>query len=109
MKVFFAISILVAGALSMRSLAASGNAQAGQAVFNKTCKVCHGPQGQGNPAVAKALKVEMPDLGSKAVQAKSDAELAKGVSEGKGKMKPVKTISGTDVQDAIAFLRTLAK
>lgn len=28
----------------------SGNAQAGKAVFDKSCKTCHGADGQGNPA-----------------------------------------------------------
>lgn len=108
MKLLLPLMILGLAALPARVLAGA-DAQAGQAAYNKGCKTCHGPQGQGNPAIAKVLNVTIPDLASKEVQGKSDAELSKSVLEGKGKMKPVKTISGGEIKDAIAFVRTLAK
>ena len=69
-----------------------GNAEAGKAVFVKSCKSCHGPDGLGNATLAKMMKVTIPDLGSKEVQSKSDKELGKAITEGKGKMKPVKNL-----------------
>ncbi len=108
-KLLFALLIATVAVLPALLMAASGNADAGQAVFAKSCKVCHGAQGQGNPAIAKTLNVVLPDLGSKEVQAKSDDELKKEVMEGKGKMKPVKTASPSEIADAIAYIRTLAK
>jgi mono/diheme cytochrome c family protein len=87
----------------------AGDGAAGQAVFQKACKTCHGAQGQGNPAIAKALNATIPDLGSKEVQARSDAELKKIVTEGNGKMRPVKTISGGEVSEVVSFIRTLKK
>jgi hypothetical protein len=53
------------------------------------------------------MKVEIPALGSKEVQAKSDAELKKVITEGKGKMKPVAGLSAKQVDNVVAFIRTL--
>jgi mono/diheme cytochrome c family protein len=53
------------------------------------------------------MKVEMRALGSKEVQAQSDADLKKIITGGKGKMKPVSTLSPKQVDDVVAFIRTL--
>lgn len=87
---------------------AAGDAQAGKAVFEKSCQVCHGPSGQGNPGMAKMLNVAIPALSSSEVQSKSDGDLKKIVLEGSGKMKPVKLTDG-QVADVIAYLRGLPK
>jgi cytochrome c553 len=89
--------------------AAAGDAHAGHAVYDKSCKTCHGTEGQGNPGIAKAMNVTIHDLGSAEVQGKSDAELKKIITEGKGKMRPVKTLSDDQVQNLIAYIRSLAK
>jgi mono/diheme cytochrome c family protein len=89
--------------------ASAADAKAGEVVFTKSCKSCHGADGTPNPAIAKAMKVEMKNLGSAEVQAQSDADLAKIISEGKGKMKPVKTVSGPAVDNVVAYVRTLKK
>ncbi len=95
-------------AVALPTCLSAADTQAGQAVFNKSCKACHGPNGQGNPAMAKALKVTIPDLGSAPVQSQSDDALRKDILEGKGKMKPVKLSAG-EVKEVIAYVRTLAK
>jgi mono/diheme cytochrome c family protein len=79
----------------------------GKEIYDKSCKGCHGAQGQGNPGVAKMLKVEIKALGSKEVQDKSDADLKKIITQGSGKMKPVASVKGKQVDDVIAFVRTL--
>src|SRR5438270_3860675 len=85
-------TLTLAGLSATAGLAA--DAKAGQAIYEKSCKSCHGADGTPNPAIGKMMKVEMKNLGSADVQAHSDADLAKIISEGKGKMKPVKTVSG---------------
>ena len=87
----------------------AANAKAGQAIFDKSCKSCHGADGTPNAAVAKMMKVDMKDLKSTEVQSLSDDDMKKIITEGKGKMKPVKTVSGPAVDDVIAYVRSLKK
>ena len=102
MKLFLTASIL--------SLAIAGSAfadaAAGKAVYMAKCKGCHAADGTGNPTIAKMLAVTLKPLGSKAVQAKSDADLKKDSSAGVGKMKPVK-LTDAEASDVVAFVRTL--
>ena len=99
---FTAITMCASGA-------SAADAKAGQEVFAKSCKSCHGADGTPNPAIAKMMKVEMKNLGSADVQAQSDADLAKIITEGKDKMKPVKDLTDADEDNVIAFVRTLKK
>ena len=100
-------------AISIALLALAGNpvfaadSKAGQAAYEKSCKGCHGAAGVAGPGIAK-LFPNIPDLSSAAVQGESDANLVKVVKEGKGKMKPITTLSATP-DDVVAFLRTLKK
>jgi mono/diheme cytochrome c family protein len=86
---------------------ARAGAAEGKEVYMKSCKSCHGAEGQGNPAIAKVMKVEMKALGSKEVQAKSDDELKAAVTKGTGKMKAVAGLSAKQIDDVVAFVRTL--
>jgi len=92
--------------LAIFLLAAAGtfaaDATAGKAVYDRACKSCHGPDGSGNPAIAKAMKVELKDL-----KKSSDAELRKSVTDGVGKMKPVPSVNAAQTEDMIAYLRSL--
>ena len=88
---------------------AAGDATAGKAAYEKACKSCHGADGVANANIAKMMKVEIKDLGSAAVQAHSDADLKKVVTDGQGKMKPVKTVTGGDVDNVVAYVRKLKK
>ncbi|HWP84162.1 MAG TPA: cytochrome c [Terriglobia bacterium] len=88
--------------------AQQGDAAAGKAVYTKSCGSCHGPDGAAKEAIAKMMKVEMRHLGSKEVQAKTDAQLRKDTLEGIGKMKPVKGLTDKQVADLLAYVRTLA-
>ncbi|MFQ5696465.1 MAG: c-type cytochrome [Terriglobia bacterium] len=90
-------------------LLGAGDTGAGKKVYAKKCATCHGKQGEGKPAIAKMMKVELRHLGSKEVQAKSDEQLRKATVEGVGKMKPVKGLSDEDVANLIAYLRTLKR
>ena len=86
---------------------AAGDAKAGKAIYDKACKSCHGAAGAPNPAIAKMTKVEMRDLSSAEVQKLSDDDMKKIITEGQGKMKPVKAV--TDVAAVIAYVRSLKK
>ena len=88
---------------------AAGDAEAGKAVFDKTCKTCHGATGVANPNIAKMMKVDIKDLGSPEIQKMSDADFKTTITEGKGKMKPVKSVTGKDIDNVIAYVRTLKK
>jgi len=101
--VFALFTIL--GAVSMQA----ANAKNGNAVFDKSCKTCHGADGTANPAIANMMKVTMNDLKSPEVQALSDAAIKGIVTDGKGKMKPVKTVAGADLDDVAAYVHTLKK
>jgi mono/diheme cytochrome c family protein len=87
----------------------AASVKARQAIYDKSCKSCHGADGTPNAAVAKMMKVDMKDLKSPEVQAVSDDDMKKIVTEGKGKMKPVKTVTGPAVDDVIAYVRSLKK
>ena len=99
---FFALMATLAG------VALAADAKAGMDTFNKSCKLCHGEGGAvPNAGVAKMFGVPIPILGSPDVQAKSDADLKKVITEGKGKMPAPKNVTGGAVDDVIAYLRTL--
>lgn len=84
----------------------AADAAAGKAAYEKSCKRCHGADGAPNAAIAKMMKVEMKHLGSKEVQAKSDAVLAKESKEGVGKMKGM-SITDAEAANIVAHVRTL--
>jgi mono/diheme cytochrome c family protein len=96
------------GVMSALSLAVYAGAPEGKPLFLAKCQPCHGPTGEGKPAIAKMFNVKMKALGSKEVQSKSDADLKKVVASGQGKMKPVAGVEDKQVADIIAFVRTLA-
>ena len=105
-SLFAAISLTAILAAPVASFAA-GDAAAGKDVFLKKCASCHGQNGEGKDAIAKALKVTLKHLGSKEVQALTDADIKKGIVEGTGKMKAVKDMDAKAIEDVLAFVRTL--
>lgn len=86
---------------------AFAGAPEGKTVFEAKCQPCHGANGEGKAAIAKMYKVEMHPLGSKEIQAKSDAEFKKIIATGQGKMKAISGLTDKQIADAIAFVRTL--
>ena len=89
--------------------ASAADAKAGQAVYDKSCKSCHGPDGTANPAIAKMMKVDLQDLKSTEVQAMSDDDIKKIIAGEKGKMRPIAAVSRPALDDVVAYVRSLKK
>jgi mono/diheme cytochrome c family protein len=72
--------------------------------YDAKCAMCHLKDGSGN----KAMKV--PDLRTKAVQSKSDAELHNFIAKGKGIMPAYDSqLTKEDINDLVAYIRHLGK
>jgi mono/diheme cytochrome c family protein len=103
------VLIVLTLTLTSAATALAADATAGQAAYNKSCKTCHGADGTPNPAIAKMMKVDMKSLSSPEVQGMSADDIKKIITEGKGKMKPVTTVTGGAIDDVIAYVHTLKK
>jgi cytochrome c6 len=108
-KFLIAPLAVLAGAISVLAPAWAADAAAGAQLYASKCQGCHGKAGEGSPAIAKALKVDLRPLGSADVQKKSDAELKMNITGGNGKMKGISGLSSTDQDNLVAHLRTLKK
>jgi mono/diheme cytochrome c family protein len=98
------LALAVAGAPAW-----AANAAAGKTVYTSKCQACHAADGTGNPGLGKALGVTWAPLGGADVQKMSDDDLKKVVTAGKGKMKPIASVTGADLDNVIAYVRTLKK
>ena len=97
----FAIACLIVTLCSAGAWAA--DAAAGKAIYATKCRSCHGADGEGNPSIAKMMKVELKPLGS------STADVKKVITEGQGKMKPIAGVSGADLDNVVAYVHSLKK
>jgi cytochrome c6 len=80
--------------------------QTGRSLFNSTCASCHGQNGTPT-AVGKSLNA--PDLGSKAVRTRTDAELQQIIANGKNNMPPFNgRLSDAQINSLVAYLRILS-
>ena len=100
--------VAVGSGLAIGVAFAAGDSAAGKAVYDKSCRACHGPEGEGNDKIAKMVGVPIPPLGSKEVQGLSDKELQTVLTKGKGKMKGVSLTDG-QASDVVAHIRSLGK
>lgn len=98
-------TLALIGISSVAGMAA--DAAAGQAVYAKSCKACHGADGTPSPGMAKAMNIK--DMKSAEIQALSDDDMKKAITDGKGKMKPVKTVGASDADNVVAYIRGLKK
>src|SRR5437762_12676870 len=90
--------------LHSSSQAASPVAGDGAETFKAKCAACHGPDGAGNAAAGKAMKVR--DLTSSDVQAQTDDQLYDIITKGKGKMPAYGNSLGADkCKELVAFIR----
>ena len=79
----------------------AADAAAGKAVYDKSCKSCHGADGTPSAGMAKAMNIK--DLKTTAY---SDAEIKTAVTAGKGKMKPMASVTGASVDNVVAYVKS---
>jgi len=78
------------------------------AVYKQKCASCHGPDGKGETAAGKALRVR--SFASPETGKMTDDQLAAVIEEGKGKMpKYGATMKPDELKAMVAYVRTLAK
>jgi mono/diheme cytochrome c family protein len=96
------LNFLIIAAMTATSMWAA-DAAAGKAVYAAKCKSCHGADGEGNPAIAKAMKVELKPLSA------TTADVKDVIVKGQGKMRPMPTITGADLDNVVAYVNSLKK
>jgi mono/diheme cytochrome c family protein len=96
------LTTLIFAALTATSVWAA-DAAAGKTVYATKCKSCHGADGDGNPAIAKAMKVELKPLSA------TTADVKDVVTKGQGKMKPISSVTGADLDNVVAYVKSLKK
>jgi cytochrome c6 len=97
--IFFSASVVRADAGQGTAAAAA------KETFRSKCAMCHGPDGAGSE-VGKSMNV--PDLGSEAVQKLPDAELVQIISDGKGGMPPFKSsLNEAQIRALVRYVRSL--
>ncbi len=102
---FAVFAILLTGAWLLLP-AFKTQAKDASATFNAKCVMCHGKDGSGNTPMGKNMKV--PDLRSKAVQSKSDADLYNLIAKGKGIMPAYGgQFNKEEINDLVAYVRHL--
>ena len=95
------LSVAMVTALSCTGVFAA-DAAAGKAVYEKSCKGCHGADGTPSAGMAKAMNIK--DFKTTAF---SDDDIKTAITAGKGKMKPVAGVTGASVDNVAAYVKTL--
>jgi mono/diheme cytochrome c family protein len=89
--------IVIALALVLGFAGAARAAEDGAALYKAKCAACHGQAGEG----AK--------MAPNAIAGTADADVKKAISEGKGKMKPVKGVTDEQAAAIATFVSGLKK
>lgn len=109
----FTVWIVAAGwLLCVGAAMAAGDASKGKAVYDKSCAVCHGPQGKGDGPAGKALSPPAGDFTSEASKKKSEGDMLRVIREGKPGTAMVgwsNTLSEEDIRNVLAYVLTLRK
>lgn len=103
------IALVLALALAVFVFAAFGaDAAAGKELYAKKCRVCHGADGAPPPAILKA-NPGMKAFTSAEFQAQKDAEIKKKTTDLPKHKVPAKGLTEADLDNLVAFMRTLKK
>jgi cytochrome c6 len=103
------VKLIAIGTLSLIASVGLAHAAAadGKDLYNSKCQVCHGANGEGKAALAKALGVTSTAINTKEVKSMSDADLKKVIVSGKGKMKAVAGVTDKQADDVVAYVKSL--
>ncbi len=108
MKAKLTLFMCIVFACALFSPATRADALKGGEVYKAKCAMCHGPDGKGETAMGKNLKLR--DLGSSDVQNVHDSEMKTFLENGKGKMPSFKgKLTDAQMGDVIQFVRSLKK
>jgi mono/diheme cytochrome c family protein len=107
-KMFGTAILAVAAAVLVFTPRTSRAAEDGAALFKAKCAMCHGPNGEGKPAL------KAPSLTSDEAKKKSDADLTDMIANGGKEKKPThafskKGVSDDQVKALVAYIRELQK
>ncbi len=102
------VPALLAAAVLVPAFGA-GDAEKGKELYMKRCKSCHAEDGAGTPAMQKKFGEKLLPLGGKEVQAMKDAEIARKFNEAPNHKALIKALQPGDLDNLIAFIRTLKK
>jgi mono/diheme cytochrome c family protein len=87
----------------------SPSATSGRELYERECGYCHSAS-DGSPvmnSLGANRTMGMRTLGSAEVQAKSDADLKRDITRGTGRMTAFKRLTAKQVEDLVAYLRTI--
>lgn len=90
--------------------AAAGDARKGKTVYEKSCVLCHGPQGRGDGPVGKTVTPPAADFTSAASKKRTDAELLATIENGRPPTAMVGwkgQLSEAEIQDVLAYVKSL--
>jgi mono/diheme cytochrome c family protein len=111
--IFFTVSAVLFSSLAL----AQGNADKGKALYAQQCASCHGASGKGDGPAAVALNPKPRNLTDKTYmtglsdQHLFDVTKKGGTAVGKSALMPGfgSALKDENIQDVVAYLRTLAK
>ncbi len=96
------------GTFPIRRESHAPTADAGRAIYQIKCRICHGDTGHGDGTVGKKLVTKVADLTSPAVRTQPELELFHTISQGKRVMRSFAgDLEGDEIQSLILFIRTL--
>jgi mono/diheme cytochrome c family protein len=104
------LMILVSAMIATLAVPAFAQDAPGRASYDKMCAGCHGPDGKGNEAKAKALKLEPErlNLGRDEVASQTKDDKKKTIVAGKEKMPSYeKKLTAAEQEDVAAYTMTL--
>lgn len=109
---FFLVLLMMSATADLFALHASGNPEAGKAIFLESCQHCHGPLGKGNGQMAEYLNPPPKDLTSESTRSMTDDEIRKVIIEGRKGTAMAgfeNTFKDAQLIDLIAFIRSLSR